>query len=102
MLFGLTAVWQFKLGVTSSVGLNQLRSWLNWAEVLHYAVFFVAGSALLVRTFVRTQSSLLRQQLKWIIWGLALSVAPFVVFYGVPFLANMRITPLMKASALDH
>jgi hypothetical protein len=97
VLFGLTAAWQFKLGVTSSEGLGQLRGWLSWAEVLHYAVFFVAGSALLVRTFVRTQSSLLRQQLKWIIWGLALSVVPFVAFYGVPFLANMRTTLVMKA-----
>ena len=97
-LIGLSIVWQFKLlGFTTSLRLDHLRSWLNWSEVLHYAIFFLAGSALLVRTFVRTKSSLLRQQLKWIIWGLALSVAPFVVFYGVPFLAAMRITLIMKA-----
>jgi PAS domain S-box-containing protein len=95
VLIGLGFAWQFKIGFTTSLQLDRLRSWLNWAEILHYAVFFISGSALLLRTYRRTQSSLLRQQLRWIIWGLGLSVLPFVGFYGIPFIVEASISPLM-------
>lgn len=98
-LITLDVLWQYKIGISDSARLETVRGWLDWAELLQYAIFFVAGSALLVRTFVRAESSLLRHQLKWIIWGLALSVAPFVIFYGIPFIVDLRITPLMELLA---
>jgi hypothetical protein len=99
VLIGLNLSWQFRFGVLTGAALSTLREWLNWAEVLHYALFFLAGGALLVRTFLRTRHSLVGQQLRWIIWGLALSVLPFIALYGAPFVARLPITPLMEMAA---
>ena len=57
------------------------------------------GGALLLRTFLRTEKPLLRQQLKWIIWGLGLSGLPFAMLYLVPYVLNLAITPAMEKIA---
>src|SRR5262249_37635192 len=54
---------------------------------------------LLITTFIRSQATLLRQQLKWIIWGLSLSGLPFAALYLVPYVSNIEITPLMETAA---
>ncbi len=76
--------------------LVQVREWISWFELFHYPLFFLIGSALLVRTFIRAEKVLLKHQLKWIVWSLALSVVPFIVFFGVPSLFNLEITSLME------
>jgi PAS domain S-box-containing protein len=52
-----------------------------------------------VRTFIRAQKPLLRQQLKWIIWGLGISGLPFAALYLVPYISNIEITSLMETIA---
>ena len=77
----------------------------NWGNILgkielaYCAVFFVIGSVLLLRTFLRAERPLLRQQLKWILWGLGLSGLPFALLYLVPYITNLAITPLMETVA---
>ncbi|HEX8685238.1 MAG TPA: GAF domain-containing protein, partial [Pyrinomonadaceae bacterium] len=46
----------------------------------------IAGSFVLVRRFLRSESAIVRQQLKWVVWGSALAVAPFTVLYAAGFL----------------
>ena len=92
-------LWQYKPGVFKSEWLVQVRNLLDRGELLHYFLFFVAGSALLVRTFVRAEKPLLKQQLKWIIWGIGLSAFPFAAFYLVPDIMNVETTSGMQVLA---
>ncbi|HSB07958.1 MAG TPA: ATP-binding protein [Blastocatellia bacterium] len=95
----LDVLWQYKPSVFKSGMLSEVRNNLDLAELLHYFVFFLIGSALLVRTFIRAQEALLRQQLKWIIWGLALSALPFAVLYVVPYAFGIEATGSVKIIA---
>src|SRR5829696_2062229 len=45
-----------------------------------------AGSFILVRRFVRNESAIVRQQLKWVVWGSALAVTPFTLLYAAGYL----------------
>ena len=100
------AFWHYKpnvqIGSTPLFGKDSLVQWgnlLRQVELIHFAIFFLIGGALLLRTFIRTEKPLLRQQLKWIIWGLGLSALPFGVLYLIPYLLNFEITPVMEKIA---
>jgi len=86
----LDILWQYKPSVFKSGMLSQVRDDLDLAELLQYFIFFLIGSALLVRTFIRAQEPLLRQQLKWIIWGLGLSAFPFASLYVIPYTIGLK------------
>src|ERR1044072_301029 len=49
-------------------------------------VSLVAGSFILVRRFVKNESAIVRQQLKWVVWGSALAVTPFTLLYAAGYL----------------
>ncbi|HET9532552.1 MAG TPA: ATP-binding protein, partial [Blastocatellia bacterium] len=98
-LITLEAFYCYQPTVFSAVSLDRLRDWLDWSGLVQLVTFFVAGSALLIRTFIRAQKPLLRQQLKWIIWGLGLSVLPLTAFYIIPYITRIQITPLMETLA---
>ncbi|HSE97364.1 MAG TPA: hypothetical protein VLD57_03775, partial [Blastocatellia bacterium] len=98
-LITLESLYCYKPDVFAGLTLDTVRDWLDWAGLVQLGVFLVAGSGLLIRTFRRSQKPLLRQQLKWIIWGLGLSILPLTAFYIAPFVAGVRITPLMEALA---
>ena len=55
---------------------------------LHFMIGLVASGALLVRTYVTAKNALVRQQLKWVLWGTLLSVTPFTLLYGLVYLAG--------------
>lgn len=99
VLIVLDILWQYKPGVFKREMLVQVRTLLDRGELLHYFVFFVTGSAFLVRTFVRAEKPLLRQQLKWIIWSLGLSAFPFAVLYLIPDILNLETTLAMRMFA---
>jgi two-component system, NtrC family, sensor kinase len=106
-LITIEALWHykpdFKLRADSPLfGQASLVPWGNTlakVELAHCAVFFVVGSLLLFRTFLRAEKPLLRQQLKWIIWGLGLSGLPFASLYLIPYISNLEITPVMESAA---
>lgn len=82
------------------MSLDRARSLLDGAELIQYLLFFVIACALLMRTFIKAEKPLLRQQLKWIIWGLGLAVLPLAILYSiVPLvslgISDVRITPAM-------
>ncbi|HKP10477.1 MAG TPA: ATP-binding protein [Blastocatellia bacterium] len=85
--------------VFASGGLLRARNLLDSLAVGHLALYFIAGGALMVRTFVRAGSPLLRQQLKWIVWGIALAGLPFAALYAIPYVSQFTITPLMETLA---
>ena len=95
----LNILWLYRPGVFKSESLIPVRNFLDRAELVHYFSFFLAGSVLLVRTFVKADRPLLKQQLKWIIWGIGLSAVPFASFYLIPDLLNLEATPVMQVLA---
>ena len=99
ILIALEAAYHYWPTLYSSGVLLRVRDLLDQAGLVQYIAFFAAGSALLVRSFVKAGTPVLRQQLKWIIWGLGLSVLPFAVLYFIPYVSNVEITPLMETLA---
>jgi PAS domain S-box-containing protein len=106
ILVCLEVIWHYKpdlhlLGLPIFGGglLVQARYALNKFELGYSGVFFILGGILLVRTFVLAQKPLLRQQLKWIIWGLGISGLPFAALYLIPYISNIEITPVMETLA---
>lgn len=53
---------------------------------LHFIVGLVASAALLVKTYATAKNALVRQQMKWVVWGTLLSVTPFILLYGLAYL----------------
>ncbi|HEX8149444.1 MAG TPA: ATP-binding protein [Pyrinomonadaceae bacterium] len=56
------------------------------AETAFLTAALVAGSFILVRRFVKNESAIVRQQLKWVVWGSALAVTPFTLLYAAGYL----------------
>jgi len=53
---------------------------------LHFIVGLVMSAALLIKTYVTAKNALVRQQMKWVVWGTVLSVTPFILLYGLVYL----------------
>src|SRR6185503_14231056 len=75
---------------------------LSWrVSFFHFVAALIASAALLVRTWARAKSAVVRQQLKWVVWGSLLAIAPFTLLYGVGYLLGAQSDPwLIDASVL--
>ncbi|HKP73613.1 MAG TPA: ATP-binding protein [Pyrinomonadaceae bacterium] len=56
------------------------------AELAHFCVGLVGGATLLVRRFWLSKVAVVRQQLKWVVWGSVLAITPFTMLYAVGYL----------------
>jgi PAS domain S-box-containing protein len=63
-----------------------LVGFFYWLTVLHLSVALIASAALLVRTYIKARSMVVRQQVKWVLWGTLLAVTPFILLYAVVYL----------------
>jgi len=70
-------------GIPVTEKLVQLFYWLS---ILHLAAALIASAVLLVRTSINAKSTIVRQQVKWVMWGTALAVTPFTLLYAVVYL----------------
>jgi PAS domain S-box-containing protein len=68
------------------------------AAFIQFAIALVASAALLIRRFVISKSTVARQQLKWVVWGSALAIAPFTVLYATGFILTETANPLSDAA----
>ena len=59
----------------------------------HFLVGLVASVFFLIRTWIRAKSAVVRQQMKWVIWGSVLAVAPFTLLYAIGFLLGAQTDP---------
>ncbi|MEP6569964.1 MAG: ATP-binding protein [Acidobacteriota bacterium] len=90
--------------------LPQLRNVPNVSEVfvglfyklsvLHFVIGLIASISFLIRTWVMARSAVVRQQLKWVIWGLVLAVTPFTLLYAVGFLLGAQTDPWLTDAAV--
>ena len=87
--------------------LNLLRpsEVLRWnvdrAQMLYLAAYFVTATLVLWQTYSHATSPILRQQMKWVTRGTFMAIAPFTVFYVIPYLNGSVPGPAMKVSVLS-
>jgi PAS domain S-box-containing protein len=58
---------------------------IDRAEPLYFASYFTLAVAVLVDSYRRTRGLVPRRQVKWLLWGTAAGVFPFLAFYALPF-----------------
>jgi two-component system NtrC family sensor kinase len=68
--------------------------------LLHFVAGLVASVVFLVHTWVKAPSAVVRQQLKWVIWGLVLAVTPFTLLYAFGFLWGAQTDPWLTDAAV--
>ncbi len=66
----------------------------------HFLAALVASVFFLVRTWAKAKSAVTRQQMKWVIWGSLLSVAPFTLLYGIAYLLGAETDPWLTNAAV--
>ena len=74
---------------------------LDRLQMAYSAAFFVAAAGMLLYSYRRASSPILRQQLKWVTRGTILAITPYTMFYVVPFLTGALPTVGMKVSVLS-
>ena len=65
---------------------KHLSSSFTGSAIVHFVAALIASAVLLVRTWITAKSAVVRQQVKWVVWGTLLAVAPFTLLYGVGLL----------------
>lgn len=66
----------------------------------HFVLALVASVYFLIRTWIKARSAVIRQQMKWVIWGSLLAVAPFTLLYGVGYLLGTETDPWLTDAAV--
>jgi len=81
---------------------SEILRWnLDRLEWVYLASYFVAATFTLWHSYRHAESAILRQQMKWVTRGTILSVAPFTVFYVIPYLFGSLPGLGMKISVLS-
>ena len=57
---------------------------IDRAKPLYFAAYFTLAVAVLVDSYRRTRGLVPRRQVKWLLWGTAAGVFPFLAFYALP------------------
>jgi len=66
----------------------------------HFIASLVASVVFLIRTWSRANSAVVRQQMKWVVWGSLLAVAPFTLLYAIGFLLGAQSDPWLTDAAV--
>jgi len=66
----------------------------------HFVVALIVSALLLVRSWSTAKSAVVRQQMKWVIWGLLLAIAPFTLLYAVGYLFGGQSDPGLTDAAV--
>jgi hypothetical protein len=61
----------------------------NKTVFIHFWIGVAASALLLVRRFIKSEAAVVRQQLKWVVWGSALAITPFTLFYAINFVFGL-------------
>jgi two-component system, NtrC family, sensor kinase len=74
---------------------EQLQHRLDQISFGYLGIYYVLAATVFLLHYVRAQSPLQRQQLKWLTRGTLLAFAPFTLLYIVPLLLNLAIPSLV-------
>ncbi len=78
-----------------------LRYNLDRVEWVYLSAYFIAATYTLWHSYQHAETAILRQQMKWVTRGTILSVAPFTLFYIIPYLFGAVPGLGMKVSVLS-
>jgi PAS domain S-box-containing protein len=92
--FGL---WLIAFSRWEATGLLKHR--LDQVGTGYDAAFYVLASVLFLNSYMRANTPLQRQQLKWLWRGAFLAVVPFTLLYAAPFLLDVRMPSLLTKLA---
>src|SRR5271165_645501 len=88
-----------------AVALFQPSEILRWnldrVSMSYLAAYFVLAAYVLWHSYRHAETAILRQQMKWVTRGTILAVAPFTVFYVIPYLSGSVPTLGMRFSVLS-
>src|SRR5262249_25403029 len=70
------------------------------AAFIHFTVALIVSAVLLVRRFIISKNTVARQQLKWVVWGSVLAIAPFSLLYALGYIAGETAGPLTDIAIL--
>jgi two-component system, NtrC family, sensor kinase len=87
-----------KLRVMIPVSPANLRFLLYKVELAAFSASILISSILFIRTFIRARSVVVRQQLKWVIWGMGVAGAAFAFIYVPSYLTVS--TPIFDPTLL--
>jgi PAS domain S-box-containing protein len=94
LLLALAAVAYFtppsrlaQLGITES---TDLIGRFDKASFIHFWIALAAGTGLLIWRFVKSESAIVRQQLKWVMSGAVIAVTPFTLLYAINHIFNFE------------
>ncbi len=73
---------------------------LNRVHWAYLTIFFVSAAVVLWRNYRQATTPILRQQLKWITRGTVVAIAPFTLFYVLPYLFGAMPSLAMKVTVL--
>jgi PAS domain S-box-containing protein len=93
-VFGL---WMMAINRWEATGLLMHR--LNQVGTAYDAAFYILATLLFLNSYLRANTPLLRQQLKWLWRGAVLAIAPFTLLYAIPFLFDVRMPSLLTKLA---
>ena len=80
---------------------ESLRWNLDRLQMLYQTLYFVSAAAILWASYRKAYIPIVRQQMKWISRGAVLAIAPYTIFYVIPYLQGTLATPAMKISAFS-
>jgi two-component system, NtrC family, sensor kinase len=86
------------IGFMPSIG---NRFWLDQIEFAYWGAYVLAAGGIFLSSYLRAPSGLLRQQLKWVTFGIFAGSVPFLVLWVAPFLAGFVPNGWMNASTFS-
>ena len=78
-----------------------LRWNLDRVDMSYLAAYFILSAGVLWHSYRHAHTAILRQQMKWVTRGTILAIAPFTLFYVIPYLSGSAPTLAMKVSVLS-
>mgnify|MGYP001592181485 CR=1 FL=1 len=76
------------------------RNWLSKIELFLFAGSLIASAVMLIRTYRQAQNIVVRQQLKWVMWGMGVASALFAAFYVPSFLTAPTVSDSLELISL--
>lgn len=73
---------------------------LDQIGVGYLSLYYVIAAIVFHARYSKAESPLVRQQLKWLTRGTLFAVAPFTLFYAIPYLSDIAVPGLLKQVAL--
>lgn len=67
---------------------------------IHFSIALLASAGILIYRLLTTDAPIVRQQLKWVVWGSALAIAPFTLLYGVGYIVGAQNDPWLTDAAV--